>query len=64
VLWREEVERIFRETQIARRITTLAREIEHSFCERKALVVSLLNGTLMFVVVRGTENMMLVSVFI
>ena len=47
--WRQEVERILiTEGQIARRIRTLAREIEHDFRGREAVVVSLLNGTVMF----------------
>ncbi len=47
--WRKEVERILiTEAQIARRIRTLAREIERDFYGREMVVVSLLNGTVMF----------------
>jgi hypoxanthine phosphoribosyltransferase len=47
--WRKEVERILiTEPQIARRIRGLAREIEHDYRGREMVVVSLLNGTVMF----------------
>ena len=47
--WRQEVERVLiTEDQIARRIQVLAREIEHDFRGREMVVVSLLNGTVMF----------------
>src|ERR1700690_1807277 len=47
--WRQEVERVLiTEEQIARRIRTLAREIERDFRGRETVVVSLLNGTVMF----------------
>jgi hypoxanthine phosphoribosyltransferase len=47
--WREEIERVLiTETQIARRVKTLAREIERDFCGREMVVISLLNGTVMF----------------
>ncbi len=47
--WREEVECVLiTEAQIARRIKTLAREIERDFRGREMVVVSLLNGTVMF----------------
>src|SRR5271169_5265088 len=47
--WRKEVERILiTESQIARRIRGLAREIERDFHGREMVVVSLLNGTVMF----------------
>ena len=47
--WRKEVERVLiTEEQIARRIKTLAREIERDFRGREMVVVSLLNGTVMF----------------
>jgi hypoxanthine phosphoribosyltransferase len=47
--WRQEVERVLiTEEQIARRIKTLAREIERDFRGREMVVVSLLNGTVMF----------------
>src|SRR5208283_4754530 len=47
--WRKEVERVLiTEGQIARRIKTLAREIERDFRGRELVVVSLLNGTVLF----------------
>jgi hypoxanthine phosphoribosyltransferase len=47
--WRKEVERVLiTDEQIARRIKTLAREIERDFRGREMVVVSLLNGTVMF----------------
>jgi hypoxanthine phosphoribosyltransferase len=47
--WRKEVERVLiTEEQIARRIKILAREIERDFRGREMVVVSLLNGTVMF----------------
>jgi hypoxanthine phosphoribosyltransferase len=47
--WRKEVERVLiTEHQIARRIRGLAREIERDFRGREMVVVSLLNGTVMF----------------
>jgi hypoxanthine phosphoribosyltransferase len=47
--WRKEVECVLiTEEQIARRIRTLAREIERDFRGREMVVVSLLNGTVMF----------------
>ena len=47
--WRKEVERILiTDRQIARRIRGLAREIERDFHGRELVVVSLLNGTVMF----------------
>ena len=47
--WRKEVERILiTDEQIARRIRVLAREIERDFRGRETVVVSLLNGTVMF----------------
>ena len=47
--WRKEVERILiTEDQLARRIRGLAREIERDFRGREMVVVSLLNGTVMF----------------
>ncbi len=47
--WRKEVERVLiTEGQIARRIRTLAREIERDFRGREMVVVSLLSGTVMF----------------
>lgn len=47
--WRREVERVLiTEAQIARRIKTLAREIERDFRGREMVVVALLNGTVMF----------------
>ncbi len=47
--WRKEVERVLiTEAQLARRVRALAREIEHDFHGRETVVVSLLNGTVMF----------------
>jgi hypoxanthine phosphoribosyltransferase len=47
--WRKEVERILiTDRQLARRIQEMAREIEHDFRGRETVVVSLLNGTVMF----------------
>jgi hypoxanthine phosphoribosyltransferase len=47
--WRDEVEKILiTDEQIARRIKTLAREIERDFRGREMVVVSLLNGTVLF----------------
>jgi hypoxanthine phosphoribosyltransferase len=47
--WRNEVERVLiTEGQIEKRILTLAREIERDFRGREMVVVSLLNGTVMF----------------
>src|SRR5208283_2111738 len=47
--WRKEVERVLiTEGQIARRILVMAREIERDFRGRELVVVSLLNGTVMF----------------
>ena len=47
--WRKEVEKILiTDEQIARRIKSLAREIERDFRGREMVVVSLLNGTVLF----------------
>jgi len=47
--WRKEVQSVLiPEAQIARRIKTLARAIERDFCGRELVVVSLLNGTVVF----------------
>jgi hypoxanthine phosphoribosyltransferase len=47
--WRREVERILiPQEQIARRLRGMAREIERDFRGREMVVVSLLNGTVMF----------------
>lgn len=47
--WRNEVERIlFTDRQIARRIRAMSREIERDFRGREMVVVSVLNGTVMF----------------
>ena len=47
--WRGEVERVLiTDKQIARRIKTLARDIERDFRGREMVVISLLNGTVMF----------------
>jgi hypoxanthine phosphoribosyltransferase len=47
--WREQVERVLiTERQLARRIGELAAEIQDDFAGREMVVVSLLNGTVMF----------------
>jgi hypoxanthine phosphoribosyltransferase len=47
--WSKEVERVLiTEEQLARRVKTLAREIESDFRGREMVVVSLLSGTVMF----------------
>ena len=47
--WRGEVERVlFTNEQVARRVKSLAREIERDFRGREMVVVSLLNGTVIF----------------
>ncbi|MGA2245251.1 MAG: hypoxanthine phosphoribosyltransferase [Verrucomicrobiota bacterium] len=47
--WRDEVERILiTEEQLARRSKSLAREIECDFKGRETVVISLLNGTVLF----------------
>jgi hypoxanthine phosphoribosyltransferase len=47
--WQQEVERVLiTEEQIEERIKTLAREIERDFRGKEMVVVSLLNGTVMF----------------
>lgn len=47
--WRREVERVLiTEPQLARRIRSLSRELERDFKGRELVIVSLLNGTVMF----------------
>ena len=47
--WRKDVERVLiSDEQLARRVKTLAREIEKDFKGREMVVVSLLNGTVLF----------------
>lgn len=47
--WRKEVEHVLiTEQQLARRVRQLARQIERDFRNRELVVVSLLNGTVMF----------------
>ena len=47
--WRKEVERILiTDKQLARRVKSLAKEIEKDFRGHETVVVSLLNGTVMF----------------
>ena len=47
--WRKEVERVLiTDEQLARRVKSLAREIQRDFAKRDLVVVSLLNGTVMF----------------
>jgi hypoxanthine phosphoribosyltransferase len=49
VRWRKEVDRILiTDEQLAKRIKTLAREVEKDFRGREMVVVSLLNGTVLF----------------
>jgi hypoxanthine phosphoribosyltransferase len=47
--WRKEVDRVLiTEDQIARRIRAMSRDITHDYAGREMVVVSLLNGTVMF----------------
>jgi hypoxanthine phosphoribosyltransferase len=47
--WRDEVDKIlYTDEQIARRVKSLAREIERDFRGREMVVISLLSGTVMF----------------
>jgi len=47
--WRREVERVLiTEEQIAKRVRILSRSIERDFAGRELVVISLLNGTVMF----------------
>jgi len=47
--WRNEIERVLiTEDQLARRIRALSREIQKDFADRELVIVSLLNGTVMF----------------
>lgn len=47
--WRREIERVLlTEKQIARRVQELARQIERDFRGRDMVIVSLLNGTVLF----------------
>jgi hypoxanthine phosphoribosyltransferase len=47
--WRKEFERILiTESQIAGRLREISRQIERDFVRREMVVVSLLNGTVMF----------------
>lgn len=47
--WRKDVEKVLiTDQQLARRIKTLAREIERDFRGREMVVVALLNGTVLF----------------
>jgi hypoxanthine phosphoribosyltransferase len=47
--WRAEVERVLiTDAQLARRVRVLARQIQRDFAGRETVVVSLLNGTVMF----------------
>src|SRR5690349_10584080 len=49
VRWRKEVDRVLiSDAQIARRIRELSVEIQRDFAGREMVVVSLLNGTVMF----------------
>src|SRR5512138_3858146 len=47
--WRHELERILiTERQVARRVQAMSRELQRDFQGRELVVVSLLNGTVMF----------------
>jgi hypoxanthine phosphoribosyltransferase len=47
--WRNEVERVLiTDAQLARRIAALGRQIERDYAGRELVIVSLLNGTVMF----------------
>ena len=47
--WRDEVDRILiTQEQLARRIRSLSRELEKDYKHRELVIVSLLNGTVMF----------------
>jgi hypoxanthine phosphoribosyltransferase len=47
--WRAEIERVLiTEDQIARRLRALSRRLQHDFTGRELVIVSLLNGTVMF----------------
>ena len=47
--WRKEIERVLiADDRLARRVKTLAREVEKDFRGREMVVVSLLSGTVMF----------------
>ena len=47
--WKKEVERVLiTEAQLAKRIQEISSQIEHDFTGREMVVVSLLNGTVMF----------------
>ena len=48
--WRKEVESVLiTDKMLAKRIAELGREIERDFAGREMVVVSLLNGTVMFI---------------
>ena len=48
--WRKDVERVLiTDKQLAKRIRQMARQIERDFQDREMVVVSLLNGTVMFI---------------
>lgn len=47
--WRHEVEQVLiTDVQLARRVKSLAKEIEKNYAGRELVIVSLLNGTVMF----------------
>jgi hypoxanthine phosphoribosyltransferase len=47
--WRSEISQVLiTKAQLHLRVNALAREIERDFCERELVIVSLLNGTVMF----------------
>jgi len=50
IRWRKEIDRVLvTDEMLARRIKALGREIEKDFKDREMVVVSLLNGTVMFI---------------
>jgi hypoxanthine-guanine phosphoribosyltransferase len=47
--WRKDLERVLiTENQLARRIRAMSRDIQRDFAGRERVVVSLLNGTVLF----------------
>jgi hypoxanthine phosphoribosyltransferase len=49
LLWREEVEQVLiAEDQLAKRIKEISRQIQHDYVGKEMVIVSLLNGTVLF----------------
>src|SRR4051794_29688033 len=49
LLWREEVEQVLiSEEQLAKRIKQISRQIQHDYAGKEMVIVSLLNGTVLF----------------